>query len=201
MKQRASQSRILLRRTMCVIVTGIPGVGKSAILSTVSAESGIEVMAFGSEMLELARKRSLVASRDDLRRLDPRSLQELHLAVAEVFRPRNCIVDAHAVVNCGSCYVPALRIEVIEHLRPAALILVEASTREIWSRRARQTGRNRLIEERDAISVHQDLNRSFTTSIAATVGCLLVRVVNSDDLFRQSVDRIVRVLKMLQYIC
>ena len=54
-----------------VIITGVPGVGKSTVIDAAQKAKGYKVVVYGTEMVNVARAKGLVKDRDEMRRLDP----------------------------------------------------------------------------------------------------------------------------------
>lgn len=140
-----------------VVVTGVPGVGKTTVLShlqELAKEKGVKVMVanFGTYMLETALKEGLVKSRDEIRKLPLRMQLELQAlaakrivedAVGELGEDGFLIVDTHALVKTPAGYWPGLPRHVLDHLKPDMIVIIEASPEEIAARQARDAGRYR----------------------------------------------------------
>ncbi len=140
-----------------VVVTGVPGVGKTTVVSrfTEMAErEGVSVFVvnFGSYMLETALREGVVDDRDKLRSLPLRKQLELQrLAARAIVRDAAerlgdggvLVVDTHALVRTAAGYWPGLPKHVLDELRPDMIAVVEASPEEIAARQARDTSRYR----------------------------------------------------------
>ena len=52
-----------------VVVTGIPGVGKTTVMQKAAEGMDIQFVTFGTVMVEIAQELGLVKDRDDMRKL------------------------------------------------------------------------------------------------------------------------------------
>ncbi len=140
-----------------VVVTGVPGVGKTTVirhLQELAREKGIrvEVVNFGSFMLDYAIKNGLVDDRDKLRRLPLRKQLELQAkaarAIIEYARERLgddgfLVIDTHALVRTVAGYWPGLPKHVIDELKPDMIAVIEADPEVVAARQARDKTRYR----------------------------------------------------------
>ena len=66
-----------------IIVTGIPGVGKTTVMEAAAEKAAAQIVVYGSEMFTVASDKGLVEHRDDMRKLDPAIQKEVQMAAAE----------------------------------------------------------------------------------------------------------------------
>ena len=152
-----------------VIVTGVPGVGKTTVLSRaveLASSEGLRVLVvnFGDYMVSEAKRLGLVEHRDQLRYLPLRKQLELQeyaaKAIVEDAKSKGLglgdylLVDTHAVIRTATGYWPGLPRPVVEQLKPDAIVLVEAPAEQIVARQIRDKSRVRsdladvrLVEE------------------------------------------------------
>ncbi len=140
-----------------VVVTGVPGVGKTTVLGhleRLAAKEGfqVKVVNFGTYMLETALREGLVKHRDEMRKLPLRRQLELQrLAARRIAEdaarelPENAalIIDTHALVKTVAGYWPGLPKHVLDELKPDMIAVIEASPEEVAARQARDTSRVR----------------------------------------------------------
>lgn len=140
-----------------VIVTGVPGVGKTTVLSSLAELAGIEgvrvkIVNYGTYMLETALKEGLVESRDQLRHLPLRRQLELQRLAArrivedaarELGDKGILVIDTHALVRTAAGYWPGLPRHVLDELKPDMIAVIEADPEVIVERQARDKGRYR----------------------------------------------------------
>ena len=144
-------------RFRVVIVTGVPGVGKSTVLfhlQRLAEERGIKtrVVNFGSYMLNYAVKEGIVESRDQMRHLPLRKQLELQrLAARSIVEDAAnnleendyLIIDTHALVKTAAGYWPGLPRHVIDELKPDMIAVIEAPPEIIADRQMRDKTRYR----------------------------------------------------------
>ena len=140
-----------------VIVTGVPGVGKSTVLShleQLARERGLKVKVtnFGSYMLNYAVKEGIVESRDQMRHLPLRKQLELQrLAAKSIVEDASkelgendfLVIDTHALVKTAAGYWPGLPRHVIDELKPDMIAVIEAPPEVVADRQARDKTRYR----------------------------------------------------------
>lgn len=173
-----------------VIVTGVPGVGKTTVLSEFkkkAEEEGLKVkiVNFGTYMLDTAVKEGIVDDRDKIRTLPLRRQLELQrLAAKAIIRDAAkelgsdgvLLVDTHALVKTVAGYWPGLPRHVLDELKPDMIAVVEASPEEIVARQARDETRyradiggvegvKRLLENARAASIASAVHYASTVAI------------------------------------
>jgi len=140
-----------------VILTGVPGVGKTTVLGKlleIAGREGLNVKAvnYGTYMLETALREGLVEDRDQIRRLPLRRQLELQrLAARRIIEDASkdlssngiLIVDTHALVRTTAGYWPGLPRHVLDELKPDMIAVIEASPEEVASRQERDKARYR----------------------------------------------------------
>ncbi len=138
-----------------VIVTGVPGVGKTTVikkLTEIEGEARIKVVNYGTYMLETALREGLVENRDQLRHLPLRRQLELQrLAARRIIEDASrelgegdiLLIDTHALVRTSAGYWPGLPRHVLDELKPDMIAVVEAPPEQIVARQAKDTTRYR----------------------------------------------------------
>jgi len=164
-----------------IIVTGVPGVGKTTVVERAAEELGLEVVVYGTEMLEVAKKRGLVDHRDEMRHLDTETQREIQTAAAEAIAAEGrVIVDTHGFIQTPEGYLPGIPKWVAERIEPETVVLVEAEPEAIAARRADDETRERDEEAADEIDEHQGFNRHGASAVATLTGATVAIVENAD---------------------
>ncbi len=182
----------------CVVVTGIPGVGKSTVLNTAlaKAETKFQVVNFGDKMFEIAKRENLVSSRDEMRKLEPevqKRIQRLAArAIAEIAKRENVVVDTHCTIKTPRGFLPGLPSWVLEELKPARIVLIEASPEEIRERRAGDETRQRDEDTLEEIELHQSMNRAMAMACAMLTGATVEIVENRTNMLEEAGDKLAR---------
>ncbi len=148
-----------------IIVTGIPGVGKTTVMDAAAEKAGRPVIQYGSVMFEVASEQGLVSHRDEMRSLEPAVQREVQqAAAAKMAAMGDIVVDTHCTIKTPRGYLPGLPAWVLDALKPDTVVLVEADDDEIAARRAGDATRNRDADSIDAIAQHQEQNRRFAAA-------------------------------------
>ena len=176
-----------------IIVTGVPGVGKTTVLSHVSKileEQGkpFLILNFGDFMFSEAKKRGLVEHRDQMRHLPLREQLRLQEYAAEAIIEHateklgsqgTLFVDTHAVIKTSTGYWPGLPQGVITRLRPDSIVLIESKPEEILARQERDKTRVRKdLASIEAITQIMELARVAAMASATFVAASVFIVYN-----------------------
>lgn len=170
-----------------VIIVGIPGVGKTTIVSRVvellkEKKISVSVSIFGTVMFEEAKKIKGIQSRDDLRKLSVREQKELQSIAAKKIASINdeaVIVDTHAFISTKEGFYPGLPHNVLEILMPDSFIMITARPEEIYNRRMKDNTRNRDIVSIDAIKKELDVTSAMLSTCSILCGSPIKLVVNT----------------------
>lgn len=169
-----------------VILTGIPGSGKTSIMTEALAMLSREKkptisVNFGDVMLETAG----VKHRDEMRKLPQEKQVENQKKAAEkiakMAKKENVIVDTHCTIKTPSGYLCGLPEWVLHALKPNVIVLVEAEPSEIKERRDSDETRKRDEESADDIDAHQKINRSAAISYCMLTGATMKIIKNRDN--------------------
>ena len=127
-----------------IVVTGIPGVGKTTVMQKAAEGMDISFVTFGSVMSDIAIEDGLVKNRDEMRKLTLKQQKDLQIKSAEkIASMGNVILDTHCTVKTPKGYMPGLPEWVIKRINPTSIVIVEADSKEIYDRRANDETRNR----------------------------------------------------------
>ena len=155
-----------------VIIVGIPGVGKTSLVTKVvelikAKNKTASVHSYGTVMLELAKDFG-VKDRDELRTLPVEKQKELQRLAAEKLASLNddvIFVDTHAFISTKAGFYPGLPNHVIQIIEPTNFIAVTASPDEIHNRRVKDDTRNR-----DTISI-EEIKKELAVQDAMLSSC------------------------------
>lgn len=185
-----------------VIITGVPGVGKTTVVEGALKRLGQEGIQyreinFGTFMFEQAVREGIVANRDQMRKLERAVQKDLQRRAAEQISriAGNIIVDTHCSIKTPQGYLPGLPDWVIEGIKPDMLILVETDEDQILGRRLNDPTRVRDMEGSGAIREHQSFNRAVAAAIATRTGCTVRIVRNQDHLLEQAIEEMTAALR------
>jgi adenylate kinase len=162
---------------------GIPGAGKSTVLST-ALKSAPEwrVINWGDRMLELAKAQGTASHRDDIRKLSPEKQAALQDAVAEsLARERGkFVLDTHCSVKTPKGYLPGLPFRLLGKLAVERLVLIEAPSSSILSRRQQDASRARDSQLASEIEEQLFVNKSLVCAYSAFTGAAVSFIENRD---------------------
>lgn len=179
-----------------IVVTGIPGVGKTTVMKQAAEGIDIKFVTFGSVMIDIAKEMGLVKDRDEMRKLTLEQQKDLQIRSAEkVASMGDVILDTHCTVKTPKGYMPGLPEWVLKKLKPTAIVVVEADPDEIFNRRAKDSTRNRDPDSEEEIAEHQQINRAAAMSYATLTGATVKIVFNHDDAIDEAVKQAEPVVK------
>ncbi len=179
-----------------VVVTGIPGVGKTTVMKEAAEGIDIQFVTFGTVMADIAIEMNIVKNRDEMRKLTLEQQKELQIKTAEkVAKMDNVIVDTHCTVKTPKGYMPGLPEWVIKKLNPTAIVIVEADPEEIYNRRSKDITRNRDPDSKEKIAEHQQMNRAAAMAYATLSGATVKIVFNHDNAIENAVKDAAPVLE------
>ncbi|TFG12922.1 adenylate kinase [Candidatus Thorarchaeota archaeon] len=171
-----------------VIVTGIPGVGKTTVINTavdkVKAEHDEEVLVlnFGTEMFSTASERGLVKDRDEMRKMETAKQREVQRlageSIAEKAKDARVIVDTHTLIHTNNGFLIGLPEWVIRAISPKTIVLVEADPEKIALRRSDDPTRSRDEQASEAIDTHQRMCRAAAVAGGTLTGAT-VRIIKN----------------------
>jgi adenylate kinase len=181
-----------------IIMTGIPGVGKTTLLSKIveiikSHDKSVNVLSFGTLMFEIAKENGL-KERDDLRKLPLKEQQNLQKIVAEkiaALTDEIVIIDTHAFINSQEGYYPGLPEHVLKIIKPTNFVSVSAKPEEIYNRRMKDDTRNR--DKITLINIKKELEYQ-TGMISACVvitGSPVRYILNDEGKVDEAVDKVI----------
>ncbi len=175
---------------MRVVVAGVPGTGKTSIMERVSEQASMDIVNYGSTMLELAVSEGLVNDRDEIRKLPIEVQKELQARAAKkIGEMQDVIVDTHLTIKTPSGYFPGLPIWVLEEIKPELIVVVEAYPHEIVRRRKQDKSRKRDFESYEDIEEHLKANRNAAFACSVLTGAPVLILQNHDGMLEQAVAK------------
>jgi adenylate kinase len=184
-----------------VIVVGIPGVGKTTVISRTAEilnKRGTQtaVVVFGTMMFEEARKLG-INNRDAMRRESievQRHMQDLAARRIADLKDNIVIVDTHLFINTNEGYYPGLPLHLLEVIKPTNIVMVAARPEEIANRRRIDESRDRDIESVEDIQYKLDISKVMVTTCSVLTGCPFIIIMNSNNKIDETASNIVKAL-------
>ena len=185
-----------------VIIVGIPGVGKSTIISNATTAlqnmgTSVTTVVFGSVMFEEAKKLG-ITDRDQMRKLSIDVQQKLQNMAADLISGRResiVVIDTHLFIKTSSGYYPGLPMNLILKLNPDRLILVSAKSEEILRRRNDDNTRTRDVISDDEIKRDMEVSLSMISSLSILTGAPFEIIHNHDNMIDSATSQMVEILK------
>ncbi len=188
-------------RKKTVIIVGVPGVGKSTIVTNATETlrnkgTSVKTVVFGSIMFEEAKKLG-INDRDELRKLTIDIQEKLQNRAAEHISSLNdsiVFVDTHLFIKTQSGYYPGLPMNLILKMKPQKLILITANPDEILNRRKKDTTRTRDLISDDEINRDIQVSLSMISSLSILTGAPFEIIYNHDDMIDSATFQLVELL-------
>jgi len=148
-----------------IMVTGIPGVGKTTISKNpLVGDIGVLVQTFGELMLFKGKELGLVQTGAELAKIPLHIRQKLQMMAAERIlndaKSMPVVIDGHLLVDTPTGFVPGLPYECVTSLGLSAIIILTAPASDILSRRENNKAKYQLMNGRsgiDRIAFHEEL--------------------------------------------
>ena len=189
-----------------VIVTGIPGTGKTTVcmeLLKLAEQSGrrITVINYGSAMVELTREQGSPVHRDELRKSKLSIQRDLQAEAAKTISQRvaeaegDVILDTHMFIKTLDGYWAGLPFHVLQLLNPNAFVLIEAEPPEVLCRRPKDVTRRRDEALEGEIAEELLFSRLIAAACSVLTGAP-VKIVNNPN--GKKVEAAKEILKLLE---
>lgn len=160
-----------------VVVTGVPGVGKTTLCRRVSEDLGYNYINYGDLMLDIAKSMGLASTDLELFSLDIDTQQKIWNTAALKIKDMNkVLVDLHGIDQSPIGYILSLPIEVIF---PDIIVIIESSKDNILQRRHKDT-KERIIDTIKSLEEHIIILRTSMASCSAILGCNFIILKNDD---------------------
>ena len=177
---------------------GIPGVGKTTLLSRIveilkNHKRNMYVISYGTLMFEVSKENG-VTDRDDLRKLPVSEQQRLQKVVAEKISAHTeeiIIIDTHAFINSPEGYYPGLPEHVLKIIKPTNFISVSAKPEEIYNRRMKDDTRHR--DKITLANIKKELNvqSGMISACAVITGAPVRHILNGEGKVDEAADKVI----------
>lgn len=192
-----------------VIVTGIPGTGKTTVCSLIEklakkAGVNLEVINYGTVMMEILEGSGGIMDRDAMRRDSVEVQRRLQRQVAEVLAERIrssdgiTVIDTHMSIKTPEGYFPGLSSNNLPLLKPEMLVLVEAQPSEISSRRLKDSIRKRDAALEESVKEELDFSRGVASACAVLTSTPVKTVTNSEGKPEEAAKNVLKALGVIR---
>ena len=184
-----------------IILVGIPGVGKTTLLTTMveilkDHKKNVVVINYGSLMFDVAKENGLT-DRDQLRKLSVSEQQRLQKLAAEQISGHEeevVIIDTHAFINSPEGYYPGLPEHVLKIIKPTNFVSVSAKPEEIYNRRMKDDTRNRDKITLANIKKELDVQSGMMSACSVITGSPVRLVLNGEGKIDEAADKIIKAI-------
>ena len=192
---------LLLVEHKKVVIVGIPGVGKTSLVTTIVeklSESGIAVSvhSYGTLMLDEAKNLG-VQDRDELRRLPVEKQKELQKNTAEKISNLTddiVFIDTHAFISTKEGFYPGLPNDVIQIIQPTHFIAISARPEEIYNRRMKDETRNRDKVSIESIKKELAIQDSMLSTCSVLSGSPMKVILNNEGKIEEAANNVIKAI-------
>jgi adenylate kinase len=181
-----------------IVVVGLPGAGKTSVLNELKKVNTVQIVNFGDLISEIAIKKGLVKSRDEINNLPVKihkKLQKETVKRINALGKRDLIIDTHAILKKRDGFLPGISPELLKEID--ALIFIDAPSKEIVERRKRDISRKREILTVEELDEHRSLCLSYLASYSSQACAPLFIIENREGKLRECVEKM---LDIFDYI-
>jgi adenylate kinase len=186
-----------------VIIVGIPGVGKTTLVSKIveilkAKQKSVSVHSFGTVMLEEAKNNG-IKDRDELRKLSMEKQKNLQKMAAEKIAKLQddlVIIDTHAFISTNAGFYPGLPNYVLQIIKPANFISVSARPEEIYNRRMKDSTRQRDLVSIDSIKKELSVQDAMLSSCCVLSGSPMKTVLNAEGKVEEAAQTVIDAIEI-----
>ena len=194
---------LYLAESKKVIVVGIPGVGKTTLVSKIvellkSKQKSVSVHSFGTVMFEEGRKNG-IKDRDELRKLTMGQQKNLQKIAAERLSRLGddlVIIDTHAFISTNAGFYPGLPNHVLQIIKPSNFISVSARPEEIYNRRMKDTTRNRDQVSIESIKKELSVQEAMLSSCSVLSGSPMKTILNAEGKVDEAAQAVIEAIEI-----
>ncbi len=174
-----------------VVVTGIPGTGKSTVcdlFQRFSKDKGVSVTVinYGTVTQDLLNAEGQRFHRDEMRKSTMESQRLFQRKTAEEISKKKkkieglVVIDTHMAIKTPQGYMPGLPQHVLSILQPELFVLIEADQREISARRSKDTTRKRDESSKETVQEELQVSRLMAGACTVLTGAPVKIVINAN---------------------
>lgn len=179
-----------------IIVMGLPGVGKSTVLSAANGRADWRIVNYGDLMFEIAKRKFGLAHRDSLRKLEQEKQKEVQSEVGDELSKMQgkLILDTHCSIATPDGFLVGLPDSILEKLKVERLVYITAPVSEVVARRSSDGTRVRDSESAESLQAHDDYNRELLLHYSAKTGASVEIIYNYQGKLQEAQSRLLSFL-------
>lgn len=184
-----------------ILLTGVPGVGKTSIAKSVSENFNIPVINFGDILFDKIQEENIgINSVDEIRiklkYSDYLMLQKLTAQDISKING-NKIITSHLSIDTPTGFKPGFPQEIVDILQPSIVFIIESPVAEIKERRTADDERHRNQKLENWIEFHQSYNRALASNYSFYTGNYTYPILNKQGKLKEAFEEINLVLDQL----
>ena len=184
-----------------VVIVGIPGVGKTSLVTRIvellnGEKHCASVHSYGTVMMNEAEKTD-ISNRDNLRYLPVSQQKELQKQAATKISELTddvVFIDTHAFISTKEGFYPGLPYHVIQILEPTHLIAISARPEEIYNRRMKDDSRNRDKISIEAIKKELAVQDAMLSSCSVLSGSPMKVILNHEGKIDEAANNVIKAI-------
>ena len=186
-----------------ILITGVPGVGKTSIAKTIADKFKLPLVNFGDVLFNRIKKdrKYKITAIDDIRyKLPFKDYHQLQVKSAKDISKtkHNIILTSHLSISTPTGFMPGFPKQVIEVLQPTILFIIESPSDQIRKRREQDKDqRIRGVKLEKLIDFHQHLNRSLAADYSYVTGNYIFPIINMQGHLDDAISEIESVINEL----
>jgi len=186
-----------------VVVTGIPGVGKTTVLNELvnlanQTKLNLTVLNFGTVMNDVMRKLGSDIHRDEMRKQNIELQKRVQEFAAKEIADRAAhtivVVDTHMFIRTSAGMWAGMPQHVLTRLLPRLLVLIEADPEQIAMRRKADSTRMREQTLAEDIAFDIEWSRATATASAVLTGAPVKVIRNDAGRQRDAAEELLRAI-------
>ncbi len=187
-----------------VMVTGVPGIGKTTITRNILIPSEYEVINFGDLMFKIGRREKRLKRKIELGSLNLQERKLLQMKAAEKIGKESkyspIIIDGHLVVDSKIGFVPGLPKDCLSLLHLNSIILLFAKFADVVKRRQNVSDKYKVLknwDQENRISVHHDVLFNYCLQYSFLYHSSFELLENPQDEIDETTKEMVEIVKSI----
>ncbi len=158
-----------------ILITGVPGVGKTSIAEKISTKHNLPIINFGDVLFAKVRQENFdIKHVDEMRiKLSRSRYKEMQILAAQeiIAKPGDKIITSHLSIDTPIGFMPGFPRQIVDIIHPDIIIIIESPVAEIKTRRESDiSDRDRDNKLERWIEFHQQYNRAMAASYSFYTG-------------------------------
>ena len=186
---------------MLLVLSGLPGVGKSSVISKASEKTNFNLFTYGDIATKIAIEKKLINNRDELRTIDLSLQLEIREQVIDALIKEKTnyeyiLFETHSIIKTPKGFLPGFDLNMLEKLNPGTFINLTAPAEIILKRRNSDKKRERNDDlTLDILKRSLCINSQFMTTFATLSGATYFEIENIENQIEYAVNEIAKIIE------